>query len=500
MTTEDLVSNEATEFKLTEPPLGSVSKREELNPSAIEACESPLGEQTKFRAELHRRFVSRLSIDPTLSRTVVSYQGNRNAPGFRWMKYKEGFSRELVERFLFKHKPNSVLDPFAGIGTTPLTATWNQSKGLGIEIMPVGVRIGKGIAVASSNVSLPGLRNLGDKLLRRILSKERAPDNFSFPHVNITRHAFSNESENEISKAREFLTEVENPSIRLLLDLACMAVLEASSYTRKDGQYLRWDYRSGRRLRSRVDKGQIIPFKFALDSKLNEIYQDVAYLQQQSNKGPLPDLVCGSSLEVLKRLPSEAYDMVITSPPYANRYDYTRTYALELAWLKFSQEDFSNLRQSMLTATVENKSKLDWLNEVYAEDHEELLRATKIHGNQLALNEIIEILNRNIDELSNRHVIRLLEGYFFEMALVIAELGRIVRPGGQVIMVNDNVQYHGEEVPVDFILSDIAEQCGFDCKQIWMLPRGKGNSSQQMAKFGRKEIRKCVYRWERTNG
>ena len=102
-----------------------------------------------------------------------------------------------------------------------------------------------------------------------------------------------------------------------------------------------------------------------------------------------------------------------------------------------------------------------------------------------------------VDELSNRHVIRLIEGYFLEMAVVVAELGRIVRPGGTVIMVNDNVQYHGEEVPVDFILSDFAEQSGFTCTDIWVLPTGKGNSSQQMGRFGRREIRKCVYKWVR---
>ena len=44
------------------------------------------------------------------------------------------------------------------------------------------------------------------------------------------------------------------------------------------------------------------------------------------------------------------------------------------------------------------------------------------------------------------------------MALVIAELARVTKPGGKVIMVNDNVQYNGEEVPVDLILSDIAEK------------------------------------------
>ena len=116
-----------------------------------------------------------------------------------------------------------------------------------------------------------------------------------------------------------------------------------------------------------------------------------------------------------------------------------------------------------------------------------------------AIHEILSVLTDRIHELSNRNVIRLIEGYFFEMAVITAELGRIVRPGGAVVMVNDNVQYHGEEIPVDYLLADFAEQSGFTCTDIWVLPRGKGNSSQQMAKFGRREMRKCVYRWERTS-
>lgn len=81
------------------------------------------------------------------------------------------------------------------------------------------------------------------------------------------------------------------------------------------------------------------------------------------------------------------------------------------------------------------------------------------------------------------------------MAVIIAELARVTRPGGAVIMANDNVQYHGEEAPVDLILSAIAEACGFACEEIGALPRGKGNASQQMGRFGRHELRKCVYRW-----
>lgn len=64
-------------------------------------------------------------------------------------------------------------------------------------------------------------------------------------------------------------------------------------------------------------------------------------------------------------------------------------------------------------------------------------------------------------------------------------------------MVNDNVRYAGEEVPVDLILSDVAESFGLVTDQIWTLGRGKGNSSQQMGVHGRSELRKAVYVWRR---
>ena len=81
------------------------------------------------------------------------------------------------------------------------------------------------------------------------------------------------------------------------------------------------------------------------------------------------------------------------------------------------------------------------------------------------------------------------------MAIVVAELARVTRPGGRVVIASDNVQHAGEEVPVDLILSDIAEACGFECEEISVLAHPKGNASQQMGLYGRRKLRKCVYRW-----
>ena len=120
---------------------------------------------------------------------------------------------------------------------------------------------------------------------------------------------------------------------------------------------------------------------------------------------------------------------------------------------------------------------------------------------QKALHEILDILNnaKKNGGLNNNNIPSMVENYFFEMNIIIHELSRVLAPCGKVYMVNDNVQYIGEEVPVDLILSDLAESAGMQVDSIWVLPKGKGNSSQQMGQFGRTEIRKCIYVWSKPH-
>jgi len=209
----------------------------------------------------------------------------------------------------------------------------------------------------------------------------------------------------------------------------------------------------------------------------------------------------GSCLLEMGRLPADEFDIILTSPPYCNRYDYTRTYALELAFCGCGEDEIRRLRQALLSATVENKSKRAELAEHYASlgAAARFSTACAAFDRQHALREVLHHLHRARDagELSNNNVPNLVENYFFEMAVIIFEMARVLKSGGHVFMVNDNVRYHGEEVPVDLILSDFAESAGLNVERIWVLPRGKGNSSQQMGKWGRVELRKCVYCWRK---
>ncbi|MDE0114589.1 MAG: hypothetical protein OXI87_10500 [Albidovulum sp.] len=90
-------------------------------PEKAEAV-SPNGGSVTGRKDSANRFARRISVNVRYSRESVSYQGSRGVPGLRWLKYKEGFSRQLSRELLVDEKPCAALYPFAGLCTTPLAA------------------------------------------------------------------------------------------------------------------------------------------------------------------------------------------------------------------------------------------------------------------------------------------------------------------------------------------------------------------------------------------
>lgn len=452
---------------------------------------------------LENKYTDRLKINPDLTRSLVSFQANKRTPFFRWLKYKESFSEQFVLYILKHFKPSrqappQVLDPFAGVGTTITTARRLGWHATAIEMMPVGIAAIRARLTAES----VDVRRFDQELQRLRTTPLHAASAglYRFPHLRITEKAFPANAEVALSAYMKFVDEIADLEVRTLFWFAALCILEDISFTRKDGQYLRWDCRSGKNAASRFKKARIEDFSSAIWNKLREMEED---LNNSRARTPSMDvqIIEGSCLEYLPSLPREEFDLVITSPPYCNRYDYTRTYALELAFLGYQEASLRQLRQDLLSATVENKAKAAILAEAYAQrgEPDAYDAALQSFQHQAALQAILGrlVVAKKRGELNNPNIVSMIEQYFFEMNLVIRELARLLRPSGYIVMVNDNVQYHGQEVPVDLILSDFAEAAGLQVEAVWVLPRGKGNSSQQMGLHGRKELRKCVYIWRK---
>lgn len=457
-----------------------------------------LADVQSMSGAIEARYADRLHINPQLTRQLVSFQANKNQPRYRWFRYKEGFSEALVHYLLDQVGLHSgtLLDPFAGVGTTLFVANDRGLNAVGIELLPIGWEIMQ----VRDLVQHADSRALAHDLLHwaKVQSWHDHPA-APFPHLRITNGAFAAETEHALGQYLSAAAQQPAPLDRVLR-FAALCVLEDISYTRKDGQYLRWDDRSGRRVGAKpFDKGTILPFADAIRAKLTEIAHDLTPAMLDLFPAPSGrlDIHLGSCLALLPALPTASMDGLITSPPYANRYDYTRTYALELALLGVDEHGLRDLRQDLLSCTVENRDKPQ-LQDFFSRATFEA--ATRAWEQQAELQAILGYLEWQKEQkaLNNNGIPRMLRNYFYELALVIFEAARVLKPNAPFVMVNDNVRYSGAIIPVDLILSDIAAAAGLETEVIWVLPTNKGNSSQQMGAHGREALRKCVYVWRKA--
>jgi len=470
----------------------------------------------KKREILFDKYKEQIEIDPKLDRTLVSFQANKKEYFYRWFKYKEGFSKRLVKYFLYKYHPSPghILEPFAGVGSTLFAARelgWNTT---GIELLPVGIFALKA-RIASETIILEKFKKEINNFRSNFKLKENNENNVGqkIKHISITKGAFTEETENYLNYFINYFNKLDDESIKKLFEFSAFSILEDISFTRKDGQYLRWDYRANKSWgKTKFNKGKIYSFMESINSKLTQIYQDLLYgngddLFSQINESESnlkePNILQGSSLELMPKFKDNIFDFIMTSPPYCNRYDYTRTYALELIFLGYNDDQVKKLRQEMLSCTVENKDKIEVLKCIYRKLNkiDVFDKVIYLYESNEAMQEVNYVLNslNNQKLLNNSNIPRMVKNYFLEMAFIIFEMYRVLKKGGYVVMVNDNVRYGGQEIPVDLILSDFAINFGFNLEKIWTLPVGKGNSSQQMGNYGRTELRKCVYIWRKPN-
>jgi len=247
------------------------------------------------------------------------------------------------------------------------------------------------------------------------------------------------------------------------------AILEPCSYTAKDGQFLRL-----RRKRRVADPEDM------LQRKVSEAENDIRMLQDLWGKDVQTE---SASVYLADARDLDGIDFdgsptaLITSPPYANRYDYTRTYSLELCFHFVGNfEELKRLRFDILRSHIESR--------VYESDQ-------PAHA---VVGEVVAALRERQNALINRRIPDMLPTYFVDIGKVIGEWSRVLAPGAKVAMVVDNVRFEGELLPVDLVLCEMAEDVGFQVQEV-IIARYKGNSSQQMRKYGRVPVRESIVVW-----
>lgn len=399
----------------------------------------------------------------------VSYVKNKNIPFLRLYRYKEAFSFDFVNDFLdkFHATPDDyVFDPFSGLGTTIYASMLRGIPSIGIDRLPIAYFCSK---------TLPLFLLLKEKELTQKWKAivpdidNNTPANIA-SDVAIMKKAFTEETLTMLRKMKSAIDAQSTPYRDILL-LLFFSILEECSFTSKDGQFLRL----------KPHKKTSDPIN-AMNRKISQAENDVHKLKLLNpniniSDKIIPDVYLGDTRDLSDIKFKKNPTILITSPPYLNRYDYTRSYSLELCFHFVKNfEDLKALRFGILRSHIESKIR-----------NEE-------GSPHPIVTEILEALSNK--SLNNPRIPIMITTYFIDMQKVIKEWFRVLAPGAHVAMVVDNVRFEGELIPVDLILSKMAEEAGFTVQEI-IVARYKGNSSQQMKKYGKVSVRESIVVWEK---
>jgi len=179
--------------------------------------------------------------------------------------------------------------------------------------------------------------------------------------------------------------------------------------------------------------------------------RDLADLAATAAKVHLAD-----SRQVADLLEPESIHAVITSPPYPNEKDYTRTTRLEsvLLGLIRSKEELRNLKKGLVRSNTRSVYVADD-DDQWIRDHPEIKRIAEAIENRR-----IEMGKTSGFERLYPRVTKL---YFGGMARHLAGLRHVLRPGAQLAyVVGDQASYLRIMIRTGQILADIAQSLGYE--------------------------------------
>lgn len=160
--------------------------------------------------------------------------------------------------------------------------------------------------------------------------------------------------------------------------------------------------------------------------------------------------------EAARALPPHSVDAVITSPPYPNEKDYTRTTRLESVLLGFikSKEDLRDLKKRLLRSNTRGVYKAD-TDDTHVSGHLEIERiAAAIEKRRIELDK---------DSGFERLYARVTKLYFGGMARHLADLRAVLRPGAQLAyVVGDQASYLRVMIRTGQLLADLAASLGYE--------------------------------------
>lgn len=388
----------------------------------------------------------RVQESPTSGSGKSTFVRNMALPVHGWYRFPAGFSAEWVESIISSQRHRldglSFLDPFAGVGTAILAAERVGVPACGIEAQPFVARIAQAKLLWWADTQQFFERG------QALLARARRGNGTAPCYPSLIQRCYSPVAIGQLHNLLSAWEDLRDESAESQLTwLALVAILRVCS----TAGTAPWQY-----VLPRKSKSSATPPYDAFCLQMQRMLADMS-LCQASGLGRSGQVLAGDARSC-SAIGDSTVGLVVTSPPYANNYDYADATRLEMTffgevrgWGDLQIKARSHLIRSCSQHVSAEQASLDTL-----------LKGLQGVPFYTQIEEVCAKLSeQRLCHGGKKDYHLMIAAYFLDMRAVWSSLRRICAGGSEVWFVIGDSAPYGVHVPVDRWLGELALAAGF---------------------------------------
>ncbi len=363
--------------------------------------------------------------------------------------YKESFNPDITKNLKTKFgikNANRVLDPFLGTGSTMMDPSISEC--VGFDTNPLAIEVSKAKLTKLKTSETENIKNYISEISKITIKS------YDYPEWGPYERYASKGKYNIVKTILEYFKSNLNENEYRFVKCVILSNLDQIFDYKRDGNGIKFRHSKITENNTLEELKSILEKSIRIKEKFDEANDKRLFLKNES---------------IIDSTIPENIDLVITSPPYANMFDYFEVYKMELwtSGIIKNKDDWNNLKKTALRSNVNT-----------------LLNDEETVNNNI-LNNSLENMEKHEKSIDKRTRTMILN-YFYDMNKVILNIYKNLRNKAYLFIVVGNSFYNNTPLPTDEIIASEAAKIGFEIKTI-IVARRLSTSPQQMKKITQKD-------------
>ncbi len=412
-----------------------------------------------------------------------TFRDSLKAPVHRWFTYPAGYSHKFVEAKVREYGlgwDSTIADPFLGTGTTSVTAKMLGINSVGIEAHSFVYWVAKTKMFLHYDIDelVSAIPEVSAKA--RDLSAQLDWENIWPPLVY---KCFTDDNLRQLAGLRQAINDFDDqPHVRDFLKLALTSTLRIVT-TAGSG----WPYIAPSKYQSKkVNRHAFDEFQ----ARCRLMVADIQQVQALDLPYSSHDVLSGDARKMDSYVADETIDLIVTSPPYLNNYDYADRTRLETyfwgiheSWADITREVRDHLVVAATTqvrmSTMNGVRECPGIREVDERIHRTLTEIIARLGEMRAVKK------------GRKTYDYMVAGYFEDMLQVLTSAWNVLKPDGRFVLVLGDSAPYGVHIPTELIFGELAVAVGFSSFEIEQI-RTRGGKWGHNPQRHNTPLRECI--------